>query len=130
MATKKEIKEHLKIALKEIGKIVPWYDKKFSAWIFEHPKYPVSYSGDSKEEAIKNYPVYLQDFIEERLNQNLSPLTEKATKGRGGKRKGAGRPKGTKKETKERIYLPKDIARWFHDYPPAIACVRKVMRTR
>jgi hypothetical protein len=29
MATKKEIKEHLKIALLEIGKIKPWYDKKF-----------------------------------------------------------------------------------------------------
>lgn len=127
MASKREIDQHLEIALKEIGEITPWYDKRFSAWIFEHPLYPVGYSGDSKEDVIKNYPLYLRDFIEERLDRNLSPLTEKETKGRGGKRRGAGRPKGTKKEAKERIYLPKDIARWFHDYPPAIAQVRRVM---
>ena len=37
MATKKEIEEHLKIALKEIGEIKPWFDKDMNAWIFEHP---------------------------------------------------------------------------------------------
>lgn len=29
MATTKEIKEHLEIALKEIGEIKPWYDRAF-----------------------------------------------------------------------------------------------------
>ena len=77
MATKKEIKEHLKIALQEVGEIDPWFDTDFNTWIFSHPAYPVEYSGDSKKEVIKNYPLYLHDFIEERLNENLSPLTEK-----------------------------------------------------
>lgn len=52
MATKREIDKHLEIALKEIGEIVPWYDKKFSAWIFEHRLYPVSYAGETKQEVV------------------------------------------------------------------------------
>lgn len=110
MATKKEIKKHLKIAINEVGEIKPWFDKKFKNWIFSHPSYPVEYAGDSEEEVIQNYPLYLQDFIEERLNDNLNSLTEKETKGKGGKREGAGRPIGTKKEQKTRVYLPNDIA--------------------
>ncbi len=113
MATKKEIKNHLKIALEEIGDIHPWFDKEFKIWIFSHPAYPVEYFGDSKEEVIQNYPLYLYDFIEERLNDNLSVLTEKQTIGRGGKREGAGRPKGTVKEPTKRVTLPLDIAEWI-----------------
>ncbi len=126
MATQKEIKEHLKIALKEVGKIVPWFDEEVSAWVFEHPAYPVGYAGNSAKEVIKNYPKYLKQFIEERLNSNLNPLTEKATRGRGGKRKGAGRPSGTRKEAKIRVYLPDDIARWVK-VPGTITILRKVM---
>ena len=126
MATAKEIKEHLSIALEDVGEIKPWYDKKFKSWIFSHPAYPVEYAGDSKKEVIKNYPLYLREFIKERLNENLSPLTEKATKGRGGKREGAGRPIGTKKEAKMRIYLPTDIALWIKQ-PEAIPQVRRLM---
>src|SRR6267378_2076703 len=99
MATKKEIARHLKIALKEVGEIRPWFEKEVNAWVFEHKSYPVGYSGDSKEEVIKNYPRYLREFIKQRLNDNLAPSVEKRTKGRGGKREGAGRPRGTKKET-------------------------------
>lgn len=66
----------------------------------------------------------------ERLKGNLNPITEKETKGRRGKRKGAGRPKGTVKETKERLYLPVDIAEWFKDYPAACHEVRKLMRRK
>jgi hypothetical protein len=33
MTTKKEIKEHLNIAILEIGEVKPWYDKKFKNWI-------------------------------------------------------------------------------------------------
>ncbi len=127
MATAKEIKRHLEIALEEIGKIKPWFDKNFHAWIFSHPKYPVEYAGDTKEEVVKNYPLYLRDFIEERLNENLAPHVEKATKGHGGKRVGSGRPKGTKKEVKRRIYIPIDIANWFQKNPESISSVRQLI---
>ena len=127
MATPKEIKKHLKIALEEVGKIKPWFDKGFNAWIFSHKNYPdVEYAGDSPEEVIKNYPLYLRDFIEERLNNNLAPHIEKATKGHGGRREGAGRPKGTKKESKKRIYVAKDVAEWLES-PGAIPQVRELI---
>ena len=118
MASAKEIKKHLNIALKEIGPIKPWFDKDFKTWIFSHKNYPdVEYAGESAEEVIQNYPLYLHDFIEERLNENLAPHIEKATKGHGGKRKGAGRPKGTKKESKKRVYVPTDVAKWLRETP-------------
>lgn len=126
MATAKEIKEHLNLALCEIGEIKPWYDRKFKNWIFHHSSYPVDYAGDSKEEVIKNYPLYLREFIKQRLNNNLNPLTEKETKGRGGRREGAGRPIGSIKEHKMRVYLPDDIALWIQQ-PQAISQVRQFM---
>ena len=128
MATRKEIKEHLQIALDEIGKITPWYDRRFKCWVFNHPNYPVEYGGESAKEVIKNYPKYLREFIKQRLNNNLNPLTEKKTKGHGGKREGAGRPKGSLKEEKDRISLPKDLAFWFKHNPEAIELTRKTMR--
>lgn len=124
--TKKELKEHLAIALKEIGKIIPKYSRKFRCWYFEHPLYPVLYSGATKEEVVANYPLYLLDFIEERLKENLSPLIEKKTKGRGGYRIGSGRPKGSHKEKKTRIYLPLDIATWIQR-PESIPQLRKLI---
>ena len=129
MATKKAIKEHLEIALKEIGKIKPKFDKSVDAWVFSHPKYPVRYAGDSPEEVIENYPLYLREFIAERLKGNLAPSVEKKTKGRGGKREGAGRPKGTTKEKKTRIYVPNDVASWLKQ-PEAISQVRKLIKKR
>lgn len=113
MASAKEIKAHLEIALKEIGKIKPAFSKRFKSWTFRHPKYPdVEYYGNSPEEVIENYPKYLKEFIKHRLNDNIWASVEKKTKGRGGKRQGAGRPKGTKKEPTKRIVMPKDIAEW------------------
>lgn len=56
------------------------------------------------------------------------PLIEKKTKGHGGKREGAGRPKGSIKEEKERVNLPKDLAFWFKHDPAAIEITRKMMR--
>ena len=126
MASTKEVKKHLGIALKEVGRITPWFDKSVDAWIFEHSPYPVRYAGDSEEEVLKNYPLYLKDFIIERLNDNLSPRVEKKTKGRGGKREGAGRPKGTKKEPTARVSLPKDVAHWIST-PKGISSVRQLM---
>ena len=127
MATKKEIKQHLKIALKDVGKIKPWFDKKVNSWVFEHSSYPVGCGGDSKEEVIKKYPLYLQDFIEERLNDNVSPSVEKRTKGKGGKREGAGRPIDPNKEPKVRVYLPLDIANLLKE-PSVLMYLRGLMQ--
>ncbi len=76
------------------------------AWIFEHAAYPVGYSGNSPEEVIKNYPLHLKEFIKERLKNNLDPVIQKTTKGRGGQRSGSGRPKGTKGMPTKQIRLP------------------------
>ena len=128
MATKQEVEMHLKIALKEIGEIKPWFDKEVNAWVFEHKSYPVGYGGESKDEVIKNYPKYLREFIRQRLNDNLALSVEKRTKGRGGKRLGAGRPRGTRKERKKRIYLPTDIVGWVNEHPSeAISSIRQLI---
>ncbi len=127
MATKKEIEEHLEIALKEVGKIKPWFEKDVDAWVFSHKNYPdVEYGGESPQEVVENYPKYLREFIKHRLNDNLAPRIEKKTKGRGGKRAGAGRPRGTIKEVKTRVYLPQDVAEWFQN-PASIPQVRQLI---
>jgi len=128
MATKKEINEHLKIAVSEIGKIKPWYDENYKTWIFEHPAYPVGCEGNSSEEVIKKYRVYLRDFIKERLNENLAHFMEKATRGHGGQRVGAGRPHGTIKEPTKQVRLPMDIATWIKT-PGMISNIRKMIQT-
>jgi len=130
MASRKEIKEHLEIALQEIGKIKPWFDKEVNEWIFSHPDYPVEYGGESAAQVIQNYPKYLQEFIKHRLDDRLNLLVEKKTKGHGGKRTGAGRPTGSVKEMKQRISLPSDLALWFKNNPQAIELARGVMRRR
>lgn len=128
MATNKEIDEHLKIALQEVGKIQPWYDKNYNAWIFEHPSYPVGCEGSSEAEVITKYPLYLKEFIKERLKNNLAPSVERVTKGKGGYRQGAGRPKGTVKEPTKQIRLPVDIAEWLKT-PGLISMLRQIMLT-
>lgn len=127
MASPKEIKKHLKIALKEIGVIKPRFNKKFDAWVFSHKNYPdVEYVGSSPEEVVKNYPLYLREFIKHRLDNNIWESVEKKTKGRGGKREGAGRPKGTKKQPTRRVSLPADIADWI-ERPSSIPQVREMI---
>jgi hypothetical protein len=115
MATIKEqeLKKELKLALIEVGAIKPWFDEEVQAWVFEHPLYPVEYGGDSPEEVIENYPKYLEVFIEHRMQGRLADFVEKETKGRGGYRLGAGRPKGSYKEPKLRVYVPADVAEWL-----------------
>lgn len=114
MATKKEIDRQLKIALMEIGEIIPWFDKEVDEWVFSHDLYPVEYGGQTKEEVIKNYPKYLRVFIKHRLANRLSPEIEKKTKGWGGIRSGAGRPKGSKrKDATIVIRLNRNIAHWL-----------------
>lgn len=118
MASAKEIKEHLNIALAEIGEIKPKFNKKFNAWTFKHQKYPdVEYFGHSPEEVVQNYPRYLREFIKHRLNRNIWESVEKKTTGRGGKRERAGRPKGTKKPPTRRISVPVDIAEIVEKHP-------------
>ncbi len=91
MATAKEIKEHLEIALNEIGEIKPWFDAEVNEWIFSHPKYLVEYGGTTSKEVIHNYPKYLKEFIMYRLDRKLNVLTERKTKGHGGIRRSSGK---------------------------------------
>jgi hypothetical protein len=121
-----KIKQHLKIALDEIGEIKPWFRKETKAWIFSHELYPVEYAGETREEVIQNYPLYLKEFIKHRLQDRLSPIMEKKTKGHGGKREGAGRPLGSRKEDRVRIYVPKDIANWLKQ-PETIPHIRSLI---
>jgi len=112
MATQKEIAEHLKMALREIGPVTPWFDKEVNEWIFSHPLYPVEYGGKTPEEVIENYPLYLREFIAHRLDNCLSESVEKKTKGWGGKREGSGRPKGLRGMATKTIRLRRDLAEW------------------
>ncbi len=107
--------------------IEPWVDKEVNSWVFEHPSYPVGCGGDFKEEVIKKYPLYLEEFITERLKDNLSPWVEKRTRGKGGKREGAGRPIDSNKETKIRIYLPLDVANFLKE-PGVLMHLRGIMQ--
>lgn len=122
----KEIEKHLKIALREVGKIKPWFSKEYKAWIFSHELYPVEYAGDTEKEVIQNYPLYLKEFIKHRLQDRLSPLMEKKTKGHGGVRENVGRPKGSKKEEHVRMSLPKEIAAWLKT-PGTLTHVREML---
>jgi hypothetical protein len=121
------VDEHLKIALKEVGPIKPWFDPDVQAWIFEHKLYPVEYGGNTKKEVIERYPLYLQEFIEQRLKGNLSPFTEKQTRGRGGKREGAGRPIGSTKAPTAVVRLPLEIAHWLKSDPAHLEEVRSLL---
>lgn len=124
-------KKHLQLALEEVGEIKPWYDKNVNCWVFEHHNYPVSCGEDTPEEVIAKYPLYLKEFILHRLDDRLDPLVEKATKGRGGARPGAGRPiKEQRKITKtlrfsENLY---GAALWLRQHPEALPEIRKIMK--
>ncbi len=123
----KLVDEHFKIALKEVGPIKPWFSEPFECWVFEHELYPVEYGGNTKQEVIDRYPLYLKGFIEHRLKGTLAPFVEKQTKGRGGKRPGAGRPNGTTKEATLVVRLPSDIAMWLKDDPSHLEQVRSLL---
>lgn len=113
----KLVDDHMQIALDEIGVIEPWFDEDVEAWVFEHPAYPESYGGESKEEVIERYPLYIRQFIEERLKGNLASFVEDCTTGRGGKRPGAGRPVGTIKAPTKRVSIASDLADWLKEDP-------------
>lgn len=121
------VDQHLKIAMEEIGPIRPWFDTDCQEWIFEHPYYPESYGGDTPEEVIERYPLYIRTLIEHRLIGKIDPVVDAEMKGRGGRRDGAGRPKGTTKEPTKVIRLPVDIAMWLQDNEAHLVKVRKLM---
>lgn len=122
-----QIKKEVQIALSEIGTISPWFDKDFNVWIYSNPLYPIECEGESAEEVIKKYPKYLEVFIEHRLKEKLDSLNEKKTKGKGGAREGAGRPKGTLKEPTKQIRVPLDIAEWIKT-PGVIYHIREMLK--
>lgn len=128
MASKHEVKKELKIALSEIGNIKPWFDKDFKAWIYSNSLYPIECEGENADEVIKKYPKYLEIFIEHRMNGKLDAINEKKTKGKGGTRPGAGRPKGSTKESTKQIRVPSDIAEWLK-YPETITHLRMLMES-
>lgn len=102
-------------ALDEIGLIEPWYDEEYQSWLYSHPIYPVECEGTSKEEVKKKYPEYLATFIEHRLQGRIDAINENQTKGHGGYRPGAGRPKGSYKSPTKQVRLPIDIANWLKE---------------
>ena len=69
------------------------------------------------------------EFIKHRLEGRLSPINENETKGKGGYREGAGRPKGSKSAppTKQ-IRVPVDIAEWLKS-PETIIHLRMLMKS-
>jgi hypothetical protein len=129
MAARSEVKKELKSALEEIGMITPWFDEEFNAWIFSSPLYPVECEGPSAEEVIEKYPKYLDVFIEHRMKGKLDAVTENKTKGKGGTRTGAGRPRGSTKEATKQIRIPIDIAEFIQKFPQvSYEEIRKTMR--
>ena len=125
------IEKHLQVALREIGEIKPWFDKEVNCWVFEHLNYPVTCGEDTPEEVIAKYPLYLEEFIIHRLENRLDPLVEKETKGRGGARPGAGRPKKVEKTVTKTIRFREDLypaALWLRQHPEALPDIEKLMR--
>ena len=121
---KHDLKKELEKALADIGPICPWRDKEVGAWVFEHADYPVRYAGNTAAEVKKGYPLYLQEFIEERLSGNLAPHVEKATKGWGGQRTGSGR----RRKQATRLYrLPTDVGEWLKEDEDHLEDVRRLM---
>ncbi len=124
-----EIERNLKVALAEIGDIKPW--KEEGGYYFRHDTYPVvDYMADTPQDTIKGYKRILREFIEDRLQGNLSSLAERTTSGRGGKRPGAGRPTS---QSSTRISIPDDIldvVNWLREDPKRANKVRTLMRLK
>jgi len=106
-----QLETHYQKALADIGPIVPWWSEADNAYVFEHAAYPyVDYVGPTPELVIENYQRVLRAFVEARLAGELAEPVDWATSGRGGKRPGAGRPKGSKKAPTTRITVPSALA--------------------
>ena len=82
----KEIQKHLKIALKEIGKIKPIYDKNKNKYFCEHYLYPyVKQYHNREDECVAKYKSQLMNFIKMRLTGLIPQDMCGTTKGMAGK---------------------------------------------
>lgn len=106
--------KEVELAVSEIGQITPVWDTDCDSWVFEHPLYPESACGDTPEAVVSDYVMSLGNFVQSRLNGTLEPRVEARTKGRGGTRNGAGRPKGsTTALPSKMVRLPIVVADWL-----------------
>ncbi|MEB3245994.1 MAG: hypothetical protein VKJ06_08440 [Vampirovibrionales bacterium] len=115
-----DVLTELKKALQEIGPINPWFDEAVSAWVFEHPAYPESASGNTPEATIEAYQQVLAQWLQQRMAGRLAPYVEAkatGTAGRGGARPGAGRPRGTHKILTRTVRVPAELAHWLQAKP-------------
>jgi hypothetical protein len=121
-----ELKQHVDIALEEIGLIQPWWSDADQMFMFEHPAYPWVMHADPNPEATKaGYIRALTGWIQDRLANNVADFAETTTTGRGGLRQGAGRPK--LKVPTRTIRLPEPIVNWLK-YPENRQKVERLMQ--
>jgi len=59
-------------AIHEVGHVQPWYDPEVKEWVFEHPAFPVQCAGNTRAEVIRDYPLYLREYIIQLANDNLA----------------------------------------------------------
>jgi hypothetical protein len=123
-----DIHQEILVALAEIGPVEPWWSEEDQMFVFEHPSYPwVMHADPSLEETKYGYLRALRTFIQDRLNNTVADSTERTTRGRGGLRPGAGRPKGSTKEPTKMVRLPIDVADWIKADPAHLEKVRNMM---
>lgn len=126
---KYSIQNHLDAALAEIGEILPHWSQEDGLYLFQHPAYPrVVYGDTTVEGTTAGYKMALKEFIEERLAGKLSSEAEAATSGHGGRRPGAGRPKGSnRKEPTTTVRVPQEVAAWLKNTPDSIEQIKQLM---
>lgn len=115
-------------ALKAIGPIEPYWDAKEGYWRFSHPLFaPLDVFDDTPEEVVRKYKIHLEEALAEYRAGKVDEIVIRNTPAWGGRRKGAGRPKGARGEDKVRKWIPADIAR-FLERPDGIEAIRRIIR--
>lgn len=61
------------------------------------------------------------------MKGKIDAINEKKTKGKGGARLGAGRPKGSTKKPTKQIRVPLDIAEWL-SHPGTVEHIRQMIK--
>jgi hypothetical protein len=102
----------VKEALAQIGDIKPWRDDNLGCWVFEHPDFPESYGGETEQEVIERYPLYLANMFAADERGKLAPDVKKKIRW-GGKREGAGRK--VQDVESVQIRLPADIVAYIRE---------------
>lgn len=103
------------LALSEVGAVTPWWSDEDQLFVFEHDAYPMVMHGDTTVEAtIQGYHRALRHFVQARLAGQIADSVNAVTRGRGGVRAGAGRPKGSsKKPAKVSVRLIPELAQYL-----------------